>query len=305
MNRRILFSALLIMIISSGIAMENDAVDEKNYAKLSAVLDPKAAYVGDVVTLKLIYTIPDRSRFTPESNIEGIEDLTIIDRKVMDGEIKLFILVDKIESFEIGPFSISFEDDGNKGIIKCDSVSLEVLSNLGENSAEAQLKPIVGIIPTTPLWLKYLSWIIVLVIVILVVAGILWWRRKQQQKVEGNMAQRPSHIIAIEEIQELRRQGLFEKGHYKEFYFRLSEILREYLERLRGFPAAEYTTEEIARRVKSEIDRKIIPLLREADLVKFADSVPTIARKDEDVRRALMYIQETTPISSVAQHSNR
>ena len=81
----------------------------------------------------------------------------------------------------------------------------------------------------------------------------------------------------------------------KTHYFIFSEILRRYLESIRNFPAAEFTTEEIARHIKTEPDRKLIPLLQQADLVKFADNVPTVARKEEDMLAALTYIRETSP----------
>ena len=70
--------------------------------------------------------------------------------------------------------------------------------------------------------------------------------------------------------------------------------MRRYLEAIRNFPAAEYTTEEIARRISAESDRKLIPLLQQADLVKFADTVPTAARKEEDIKAALAYIRQSS-----------
>ena len=58
----------------------------------------------------------------------------------------------------------------------------------------------------------------------------------------------------------------------------------------------ELTTEEIARCIDREQDRGLLALLRQADLVKFADRVPASARKEEEVKTALSYIQETSPV---------
>jgi flagellar basal body-associated protein FliL len=159
------------------------------------------------------------------------------------------------------------------------------------------------IVPIIPLWLKYLPWIIGIILIAAVIGGIFWWK-KRKQKMEEFINIKPPHVIAEEEIQKLQSARLFEKGQYKEFYFRLSEIIRRYLEKTGNFPAAEFTTEEIARRLKSEIDRKILPLLRQADLVKFAETVPTQARKDEDVISALSYIKDTAPAPSVPGQAN-
>ena len=120
----------------------------------------------------------------------------------------------------------------------------------------------------------------------------LWWY-KRKTKIQDIVAEIPCHTKAQQEIEELEAQGLFEKGHAKAFYFRFSEILRRYLETLRGFPAAESTTEEIASRVDNDKDRALVPLLKHADVVKFADTVPTSNQKDEQVKEALSYIRET------------
>jgi hypothetical protein len=100
-------------------------------------------------------------------------------------------------------------------------------------------------------------------------------------------------VSARESIQELEGERLFERGQLKVFYFRFSEIMRRYLEELRGFPAVEFTTQEIALAMKDPKDRELLSLLRQADLVKFADYRPTQARKEEEVKKALGYIENT------------
>ncbi|MDY6933060.1 MAG: hypothetical protein SVZ03_02405 [Spirochaetota bacterium] len=284
---------------------EDIATDNTPPASLSASLDRKSARVGDTVILTIKYTLPPESKLISESEIDELDEYTIIDRNMIEGGVALKILIDRAESFEIGPFSLTFEDkEGEKNIITGDPVSLEVLSNLGERPADAQLKSLIGIMPITPLWLKYLPWIIGITIVLIAAIGIILWRRMRQRGIDEIIDQRTPDVIARDEIRKLQAEKLFEKGHYKEFYFRFSEILRYYLEGLRGFPAVEFTTEEIARRVKRDRDKQIIPLLREADLVKFADVIPTQDRKDEDIKTALAYIRDTSPTPSVAQHDN-
>ena len=105
----------------------------------------------------------------------------------------------------------------------------------------------------------------------------------------------PPYIRARKEIEQLEARGLFERGHIKEYYFVFSEVLRRYLESLRSFPAVEFTTEEIAHHIHNEQDRKLLLLLRQADLVKFADTIPTAARKEENIEEAFSYIRETGP----------
>jgi hypothetical protein len=147
------------------------------------------------------------------------------------------------------------------------------------------------------MWLEYIPWVAGLLGLLLVVSVLLWWVKRRRGK-NAIMAVDPPHIKAKKEIEELEGEGLFEKGQVKAYFFRFSEILRQYLESLRGFPAAEFTTEEIATHIIKEEDRGLIPLLRQADLVKFADTVPTAARKEETVNAAFSYIRETSPANN-------
>ena len=73
------------------------------------------------------------------------------------------------------------------------------------------------------------------------------------------------------------------------------------MESIRRFPAAEMTTEEIVRHVgNTPQDQKILPLLRQADLVKFADTIPTPDRNVRDIEAARTYIRQTCPMQTDA-----
>jgi len=199
--------------------------------------------------------------------------------------------------WKTGPLSLPYLDKAeNIQHLTASPVSLAVLSNLGEKPNEAQLKPIQGIVPTRSLWIKNLPWIGGLLGLLLAGIGVAWWLRRRRAQKAILAYQDPPHIRARKDIEQLEAQRLFEKGRIKEFYFLFSEILRRYLESIRHFPAAEFTTEEIAHHLDNEQDRKLLPLLRHADLVKFADTIPAPARKEEEVKAALGYIQETSPV---------
>ena len=262
---------------------------------LSASLGQESARLGSMVELTLGYRLPEGGRLPEQLEIRGLEDLTIVKHEIESDQIRVKLLVDKLGLSESGPISLAYVDkQGQRQYLKTDPVSIEVSSNLGEKPAEAQLRPIQGIIPTKALWLKYLPWGVGLLGALLTVAGLLWWRKRRQIQDLSAEIYDPPHIRAGKEIEQLETQGLFEKGHIKGFYFRFSEILRRYLGALRGFPGSEFTTEEIALCINNEPDRKLLSLLKQADLVKFADTIPTPARKEEEVKTALSHIQETT-----------
>jgi hypothetical protein len=298
---RLLILLALIVVAWPGFLWSQD--DRSNSGPgLTASLDRDSALVGELVELTLRYELPEGARLPEDSEISGIEGLAVIQRVAEPGQIKIEFLVDRLGPWESGPLSLVYLDiDDKSQVLKADPVQLRVLSNLGDKPEEAQLRPIQGIVSAQAVWLQYLGWGGGLLALLLGGAGFLWWRKKRRVQRQFSEIEDPPHIRARKGIEQLQAKGIFEEGHFKEFYFLFTEILRRYLESLRGFPAAEFTTEEIARYVTYEPDRKLVPLLREADLVKFADAVPTSARRDEDVESALSYIRETSPTSADGQ----
>jgi hypothetical protein len=288
--------SLVLVCVWPGVLWSKDHVKGANPG-LTASVDQETAKLGGIVLLTLRYRLPEGARLPDKPEIRGLEGFTIVGREIGPGQIKVRLLVDTVDSWKTGPLALSYVDKDEKTqVLGADPVSIKVLSNLGEKPEEAQLRPIQGIVPIRAWWLKYLPWAAGLLGIMLAGTGIFFWHRKRRiQKVSAELLD-PPHVRARKEIEQLEAQRLFERGHIKRFYFRFSEIIRRYLESIRGFPAAEFTTEEIAFHIDNEQDRKLLPLLRQADLVKFADSEPTPARKEEEVRAALSYIHQTAPV---------
>ena len=296
---------LLVLIFAPWNLWAVDTTDV-NSDLLSASLDRESAAVGDIVWLTLVYRLPEGGRLPEKPEVKGLEDLSILEQINEAGQIRLKLLIDQLESWRSGPISLNYlNSEGQINALTADPVTLQVRSNLGEKPEEAQLRPIRDIIPIKSVWRSYLFWTAVIIAGILIGAGLFWWYKRHRKPVISSQYVEPPHIRARKEIRMLETQRYFEKGLQKKYYFIFSEILRRYLESIRNFPAAEFTTEEIARHIKTEQDRKLIPLLQQADLVKFADSVPTLARKEEDIKSALAYIRETSPLEENSPDSRR
>jgi hypothetical protein len=279
--------------------------DDTHGPSLTASLDRDSAKVGSVVALTLSYRLPEGADLVVPPDIKGLEGLTSIDQEAGPGMIKIRLLVDKLGSWKTGPLSLSYRDaDGKPQVLTTDPVSLTVLSNLAESPDKAQLRPIFDIIPTKSLWVKFMPWTAGALGILLLGLGLVWFYRRRRVRSPSTFGEVPPHVRAKKEMEELDSQRLFEEGHIKLFYYRYSEILRRYLEDIRGFPAAEFTTQEIALRLDREEDRKLLPLLRHADLVKFADDLPTQANKEEAMKTALSFIAETSPVQGTGDSQN-
>ena len=323
--KRILpFMVLLSLFVWAGFVSEVLGESETGPA-MTAALVPNQTNVGGIITLTLRFQLPEGARLAPETEVNGLEGFQVLDRNItlngagkndgkqkkspmpIQGECRIKLMVGRLESGNVGPVSLSYMSaEGKTAFLEADPVPLTVLSNLGEKPEEARLKPIYGIMPTEALWVKYRFWILGGIALLLLAVVIEWWVRRRRGKGTAVIDETPPDKLAIRALRDLDTQKLFEKGRIKDFYFGFSEILRRYLEAIRGFPAAEYTLEEIARAVQKKEDQALLALLRRADMVKFADSTATPAGKKDDMETAFVYIQNTRePVMTEAAAARR
>ena len=265
--------------------------------ELSASVEKSTVSVGDLIWLTLTYDLPEEARLPEDPVVHGIEKLNVVEQVVHIGEIKIRFLIDQLESFKIDRINLTyFDKNGNEQTIETGPIAVTVLSGLGEKPEEAVLMPIQDIIPLSLRWMPYLPWAVIAGILLCVITGLILWHRKYRTgKIIATMVD-PPHVRAEKEINQLVARGLFEKGDVKTFYFVFSEIIRRYMESIRHFPAAEMTTEEIVQHARTNThDQQLLPVLGQADLVKFADAVPTRDRKAQDIKTARAYIRQTCP----------
>jgi len=136
----------------------------------------------------------------------------------------------------------------------------------------------------------------------LLLAALVWWmlrRRSQRQALEA-APPRP-HVWAMAQLEALLAQKLIEQGKVHEFYFRLSHLVRTYIELRFGLMAPERTTEEFLNEVRgSEALRfghkdLLSEFLTACDLVKFARHEPRGAEVDVSIDAARSFIEQTAP----------
>jgi len=108
----------------------------------------------------------------------------------------------------------------------------------------------------------------------------------------------PAHVAAISSLEELKSQQLWQNGKVKEYYSRLTDIIRHYLEKRFQINALEMTTSEIMEAVKQIPEIKPVrntleSILVLADLVKFAKQVPSSTENEMSLDGAFELVNET------------
>ena len=111
---------------------------------------------------------------------------------------------------------------------------------------------------------------------------------------------RPPWEVALEELFDVRHAGLVAEGRLAEHFDRVSDIVRKYLGARFGFDGLESTTREVLyvlRRVSPPLEPldSIETFLRQADLVKFAKTVPSAEDCELALTRAERIISTTLP----------
>lgn len=135
---------------------------------------------------------------------------------------------------------------------------------------------------------EYWPWAAGLVALLAIITYIVFRVSKKREEV---VVEKPkpiilAHIIALNRLEELKTQQLWQEGKVKEYYSELTEILRWFIEQRFDVPALEQTTEEIMQSLRhlpgleSDSKENVHRLLYLADLVKFAKQKPVGSEND-------------------------
>ena len=119
-------------------------------------------------------------------------------------------------------------------------------------------------------------WIALGVLAALALAWLAWraWRRRAARAAAPPPPLSPAERFA-RRLDALQAERLPEQGLVREFFFRLSEAVREYLGALTGVNALDLTTGELVAALRAQGDPRLdVEALRgfseDADLIKFA-----------------------------------
>ena len=134
-----------------------------------------------------------------------------------------------------------------------------------------------------------------------IVGGYWRWRARRAVAAAPPPPPRPPHEIALEALEQLAGEALPSRHMYEEYYVRLSDIVRSYIERRFSVRAPEMTTEEFLQMASREqalsFDHRLLlqTFLAHCDMVKFARYQPSGNEADEAFGAARRFVQETIP----------
>ena len=111
----------------------------------------------------------------------------------------------------------------------------------------------------------------------------------------------PADVRALNALEELRQQQLWQQGLVKEYHTQLTDIVRNYLEETYDIPSTEMTSDQTLDAFRGcsvfseESDSLLRQMLQTADMVKFAKSQPQPYQHDLSMTQAVNFIKLTAP----------
>lgn len=272
-------------------------------AELTATLQPQSAQIGDPLALTL--TVSGAEGRTVRFPLPADADMVLLRAdSVMTGARKTMtytLAVYDTGHFTLPPLAVVVEGGGTDTLRT--SPLTVVIRSILPDTAQA-------ILPLKPLrahpfqWRDLLAYWWVAALALLAAAGYLLWRRLRRgpQATETYAAepQLPPDAEAIRGLIALRDNKYPARGMLLEFFTEFSQIMRRYVERRYEFAALEMTTFELSRefadpRLPRVFAETLLPVLQEADLVKFARYVPDYRRCETLLEQGFSLVEATRP----------
>ena len=212
-----------------------------------------------------------------------------------------------LSSYEIGrqtvpSLKIKYKGSQGDGEVAANEVIIDIKGVIKEGEISGDIKDILPPVDVPTSIKRLILWISVGLGALLlsgVIYGLVYKFRKRSKIQEQQSIRRTPHETAYELLERLSKEDLIAKGLVKEYYYRITNILRHYIEARFGLLAPERTTEEFLTEMAhtNQLDATHKILIREflerCDMVKYAKYGPSRIEIKETYDAAKRFIDET------------
>jgi hypothetical protein len=281
---------------------------------VNAAFDTTRIYIGDQIRYTITIDQPAGLQLIlPEFKDTLIKNIEILSGPLTDStrNIKGLLRIRKeylVTSFDSGLYQVPpvYAELKNEGGLKrfySDYSYLEVLrTEIMPTDTTAKIFDIIAPYKAPVTFGEILPWILIAIVAAFALYFILRLIKKYRKRVSGKevvVVPDPAHIIAFRELEILRDEKLWQKGEIKQYYSRLAEILRQYLENRYKVYSLELTTSETLDALihsgfkKDGNYNNLKMVLTGADMVKFAKYNPEPTENESYFQDAWSFVNET------------
>jgi hypothetical protein len=265
------------------------------FGQLNVKIDTDTILIGDQIKLSIECNSVEGELFPNFSDSIGpLEILTKSNVDSITSDSGLILRQNyTITAWDSGNYYIPSTKYGNE--VK-DSILIYV--NTIKLSQNDELKDIKAPIHTPISFEEASPYILAFIILLIVIFLIRYWLKNRTKKEIIPLIKEeiiPPHEIALNKLEILNTQKLWQNGKVKEYYTTISEVIRTYIEEGIGTPAMEIPTKEIVDQLHQQRieTNKLEELLMRSDLAKFAKSQPLEIENKESYKIAIDFINST------------
>ena len=290
---------------------------------VSAAIDSTTLFIGDQTDLHLRATCEAGDQVQmpvlTEQLVDGIEivDRTFVDTTTLqDGRVQYnqYLTLTSFQDslFYIEPLAFVSGDD----TVWSESLMLNVVQPFEMDSTDMAITDIKGIYNAPIWWWGILRWVLLALAIAGVGIGgyylITYLRSRYSEAPATDVPMeplRPAEEVALEKLDVIREQKIWQSGQVKEYHTQLTDVVREYIARRFEVSSTEQTSDETLRAMRGLLsDQKeqyedLRKMLTLADLVKFAKWTTTPDENELSLRSAYAFVKETTPIEEEQKES--
>lgn len=292
-----LSNILLAIVVSASIDSTMLMLGDQTDMHIEAVCEPNEQVSMPVIGEMLMDEIEvvKRSKIDTTTTEDG--------RKRLSQTLTLTCFKDSL--YSIPPLAFT----SGKDTFRTEAMSLNVVQPFDmANDTTAQITDIKPNEDAPIWWWGIIRWVLLGVLIAGVIgAGIwVWWKyfHRTEAEAEEAVVLRPAEEVALEKLDRIKREELWQAGEVKEYHTQLTDVIREYIGRRFGVMSSEKTSEETLREMRPVLNDKkelfvaLASELRLADLVKFAKWTATPEENEQALATAYRFVKETTPVES-------
>jgi hypothetical protein len=189
---------------------------------------------------------------------------------------------------------------------------LNVVQPFELDSADLAITDIKGIYKAPIWWWGILRWVLLALAIAGVGIGgyylITYLQGRKSNSGEDTASAeplRPAEEVALEKLDAIREEKIWQTGLVKEYHTQLTDVVREYIARRFEVSSTEQTSDETLRAIrpllneKKDLYEQLRKMLTLADLVKFAKWTTTPDENEMSLRSAYTFVKETTPVEEL------
>ncbi|SFD28934.1 hypothetical protein SAMN05518672_1011462 [Chitinophaga sp. CF118] len=313
MSKQIIVKSIFLFALLGYVLSPISSLAQQSSVRVVASTDSGSIRIGEQVKLRLSATVEQPGGLTvvfPQVP-DSFSHFEVVSRSkpdtAGDNNTKIFSQTIILTSFDSGHWDIpAFRFDvvqnAGGGTDSAFTSTLWVDVNTVSVDTTKAFKPIKSVRSVG--WNFWDYWLYFAIGISVVIIGIGLWvyfrSKPKKEVVKPVVPLIAPYDAALQLLQQLRGEKLWQQGDVKQYYTRLTDILRAYFEQQFNIPALEQTSEELLQHIKpvtilNQQRDKLRSLLTVADLAKFAKLHPTPDEHEAAMQQAIEIVEWTKP----------